>query len=145
MKTRLIAILGIMAAELTTLAQYAVQPGHIGIFIARRSEAEPLKIVNVLPGSPAEGAGIKTNWFIISVDGTNVVGEPSYICMRMLHGTVGTSVTVELADPKMIQTNRFTIKRADVAWPDDLFRSIFPPGSRITNAPPTSLPFLIAQ
>jgi C-terminal processing protease CtpA/Prc len=146
MKTRLIVIIGIMAAGLTALAYYAVQPGNIGIGIARTNAGEPLHIVSVFPGSPAEDAGIKTNWFIISVDGTNVVSAPSERCMSIVHGTVGTSVTLELVDPQRNQTNRFTIKRADVRMSDDLFHGMFGPGSE-TNAPKPIAPksVLIAQ
>jgi len=143
MKTRHTVIIGIMVAGVTALAYDAFQVGNIGIGIARRSAAEPSHIVSVFPGSPAEGAGVKTNWFIISVGGTNVVGESDVRCMSMLHGTVGTSVTLELADPQRNQTNRFTIKRADVAFPLDL---LFGPGSE-TNAPKPIAPksVLIAQ
>ena len=132
MKRRLTLIVGMMAAGLTALAYYAIQPGNIGIFIAMTNTGEPV-IGFVFPNSPAEVAGVKTNWFIISVDGTNVVSAPER-CMDLVHGAVGTSVTLQLADPQRHQTNRFTIKRADVAWPDDLFLSIFGPGSE-TNAP----------
>jgi len=135
-----------MAAGLTAVAYYAVQPGNIGIAIARTKAGEPV-IGLVFPHSPAEAAGVKMNWFIISVDGTNVVsGAASERCMSMVHGTVGTFVTLELADPKRHQTNRFTIKRADVAIPDDLFPGMFDHGSE-TNAPKPIAPKsnLIAQ
>lgn len=124
MKTRLAVIIGIMATGLMALAYHFVQPGNIGIAIATRNAAGPLQIVSVFPGSPAEGAGVRTNWFIISVNGTNVVSKSSYVCMHMLHGPVGTSVILELADPKMNQTNRFTITRADVEM-DDVFRGLY--------------------
>jgi hypothetical protein len=125
MKTRLIAIMGIMAAGLSALAQHAIQPGNIGIAIAaRRNAVEPLRIGLVFRGSPAEAAGVKTNWLIISINGTNVVSESSMRCMNMLHGPVGTSMTLELADPKMTQTNKFIIERADVDM-GNLFQRMF--------------------
>src|ERR1017187_9157754 len=100
MKTRFTVTIGIMAAGLTALAYYGTQPGNIGIAIAMRNGAEPLHIALVFPGSPAEGAGIKTNWFVISVDGTNVASASSQQCMSMVHGAAGTTVTLELADPE---------------------------------------------
>ena len=118
MKTRLTVIIGFIAASLTALENYAVKPGNIGIGIVRTTAGEPWHILSVYPGSPAEGAGIKMNWVIISVNGTNVAGLPCERCMSMVHGAVGTSVTLELVDPQMNQTNRFTIKRADIAMPD---------------------------
>jgi C-terminal processing protease CtpA/Prc len=73
------------------------------------------------------------------------VSETSTRCMSLLHGTVGTSVTLELADPQRHQTNRFIIKREDVPIPDNPFRGMFG-----TNAPKSSAtnalkPFLIAH
>ena len=145
MKTRLAVIVGMMVAGLTALAYFAIQPGNIGIGIAGGTAGEPLRIASVFPGSPAEAAGVKTNWFIISVDGTNIVGASSQQCMSMMHGTVGTFVTLELAAPQRNQTNRVTIKRADVKMPDDLF-PIFQQGSD-TNVPKAIAPksSLIAQ
>src|SRR5450631_2445563 len=99
MKTKLAVIVGMMVAGLTALAYYAIQPGNIGIAIAGGNAGEPLRIGSVFLGSPAEGAGVETNWFIISVDGTNVVGASSQRCMSMVHGAVGTPVILELADP----------------------------------------------
>jgi carboxyl-terminal processing protease len=120
MKTKMIVILGILAVTLTVLAE-GWQTGGIGIAITtRQSDNEPLRVERVFPGSPAEVAGIKTNWFLISVDGTNVVSMSSMRCMSLVHGSVGTSVTLELADPTMSQTNEFIVKRADVKLPDDI-------------------------
>jgi C-terminal processing protease CtpA/Prc len=145
MKTRLTVTIGFLAAGLMALAS-AIQPGNIGIAIAGGNAGVPLRIAYVFPGSPAASAGVKTNWFIISVDGTNVASMPSERCMSMVHGAVGTLVNLELADPQRIKTNGFTIKREDVAWPDDLFRGVFGPFSK-TNAPKPIAPksVLIAQ
>jgi hypothetical protein len=81
----------------------------------------------------------------VSVNGTNVAGMSN--CLSVIGGPVGTSVTLELADPQRHQTNTFTIKRANVAEPDDLddlFRDIFGPGSG-TNAPFLPKPILISH
>ena len=129
MKSKMIVILGSLAVALTVLGE-AFQTGGIGIATTRKSDNEQWKIALVFPGSPAEVAGIKTNWFIISVDGTNVVSMPS--CMGVIHGPVGTAVTLELADPTMSRTNKFTVKRADVKLPDGLL----PDGWLSTNASP---------
>lgn len=131
--------MGIMTAGLSALAQHTVQPGNIGIAIeTRRTPAEPLHIGLVFRGSPAEAAGVKTNWFIISINGTNVVSESSMRCMSMIHGPVGTSVTLELADPQMTQTNKFTIKRADVDI-GDLLQEMFGTNAPVVSRHGTSL------
>jgi C-terminal processing protease CtpA/Prc len=133
MKTRMAIALGFLALTLALLADLW-QVGGIGIAITRKSDSEPLRVARVFPGSPAEVAGIKTNWFLISVSGTNVVSIPSAQCMSIVCGPVGTSVALELADPTMNRTNRFTVKRADVKLPDDVLPSrAVPPGVLIAR------------
>ncbi|MGO8929997.1 MAG: S41 family peptidase [Limisphaerales bacterium] len=91
--------------------------GGIGIVVVDRTTAsEPLRIKSVIPRSPAERAGIKPDCFLISVDGTNVVSMPFTRARSMLLGPVGTSVTLDLADSKMSQTNRFTAKRGRMVF-----------------------------
>ena len=137
--------MAMMAAGLTALADF-VQPGSIGIAIGRPNDPGPSQVAWVFPKSPAAGAGVKTHWFIISVDGIKVVSAPSGRCITLMPGAVDTLVALELADPTRLQTNRFTIKRANVNLPADLFRGIFGPGAG-TNAPERAMPKvdLIAQ
>ena len=114
-------------AGLTTLAFVAgFEPGYIGITIEVRSDGEPQKIHSVYPGSPADIAGVQTNWFIIAIDGKNVVSATSTHCLSLLRGTVGTSVTLELAAPQRQRTNIFIMKRDDIP-PDNLFRGMSAP------------------
>jgi S1-C subfamily serine protease len=91
--------------------------GGIGIVVVdRRIASEPLRIQSVIPGSPAERAGIKPPCFLISIDGTNVVSLSSARSRSMMLGPVGTTVTLDLADSKMSQTNRFTAKRGKMVF-----------------------------
>ena len=126
-------ITGIMAAGLTVLAD-ANLIGNIGIIAARMSEGEPLKIMSVLPGTPAERAGVMTNWFVISVNGTNVVSESFWRCFCMWSGPVGSPVIVELADPNTNHTNRYTMERANITMPQDAIEELLRDMFR-TNAP----------
>jgi PDZ domain len=91
--------------------------GGIGIVVVdRRIASEPMRIESVIPGSPAEKAGIKPHCFLISIDGTNVVSMSSARSRSMMLGPVGTTVTLDLADSKMSQTNRFTAKRGRMVF-----------------------------
>jgi C-terminal processing protease CtpA/Prc len=124
MKIRITLIFGFMALALTLSADFRQVEGGIGITIAdRKHEKEPTRVAQVFRGSPAERAGIKTNWFIISVDRTNVVSMSSLQCMLRVCGLVGTSVVLELADPPMQHTNKFTVKREKGKPEDRLPRS----------------------
>jgi carboxyl-terminal processing protease len=73
---------------------------------------KPCPISSVFAGSPADRAGIKAGWFLISIDGTNVVDMPLPRTGGMLRGPVGKRVTLELADSAMSRTNKFTLRRA---------------------------------
>jgi len=119
MKNKMTVVLGFLAVALTVLADMQ-QVGGIGIAITRKSNSEPLSVARVFPGSPAELAGIKTNWFLISVNDANVMSMSSTQCMSVVCGIVGTTVTLELADPTMNRTNKYTVKREDLKLPDDL-------------------------
>src|SRR5262249_49708070 len=89
--------------------------GGIGLVIVdRRSDAEPLRTGKAYPGSPAERAGVQGNGFLISINGTNVVGMSLAQSMNLMHGPVGSLVTLEIADSTMSHTNNFTIKRSKV-------------------------------
>jgi carboxyl-terminal processing protease len=112
MKMRVIVAVGFLASGLTLLAE---EMGGTGVWIAdRRSADELLRTVQVLPGSPADKAGIKPGWFLISVDGTNVVRMPLTNALSMVRGPVGKVVTLEIADPTRSQTNKFTVKRGKI-------------------------------
>ena len=112
MKMRVIIAAGFLASVLTLLAE---EMGGTGVWIAdRRSPDEPLRTCQVWPKSPADRAGIKPGWFLISVDGTNVVKMPLTNAMSMVRGPVGKVVTLEIADPTRSQTNKFTVKRGKI-------------------------------
>lgn len=96
-------------------AEIAVEMGGTGVWIVdRRKDDEPLRTGNVFPKSPADKAGIKSDWFLISVDGTNVVSMPATNAASMIRGPAGTVVTLELAGPTRSKTNTFTLKRGKV-------------------------------
>lgn len=94
-----------------TLYAYA-QMGVIGVSIAvQRNDNEPLKTAQVIPRSPADKAGIKPGWFLISVDGTNVTNVSAANAVSMIRGPAGAIVTLELADPTRSKTNKFAVER----------------------------------
>ena len=109
MKTKLIILLGLLTFTLTVMAGDLVGIGVV--IVDKKKEGEPLRTGVVYPGSPAKRAGIKPDWYLISVDGTNVVSMSLVQSMGIMRGPIGTSVTLELADSTRSQTNKFTVKR----------------------------------
>jgi RNA polymerase sigma factor (sigma-70 family) len=94
-------------------AGMGVGDAGIGMVIGgRKNQGEPLRLQVVYPGSPAQRTGIKANGFLISINGTNVVSLSVSQAVSMVMGPAGTSLTLEIADATMRQTNRFTVKRS---------------------------------
>jgi len=94
--------------------------GGVGLIIVdRKAPSEPLRTGNVVVGGPAERAGITPDWFLISVDGTNTVNLSLAQSINIVRGPAGTTVTLELADPAMRQTNKFTLKRLRMVFKKD--------------------------
>jgi C-terminal processing protease CtpA/Prc len=103
-------VLWLLAFGFSLLAEELGVPGFF--LIPVKISDRPCQISTVMPGSPADRAGIKADWFLISIDGTNVVGMSLVQCGDMLRGSVGAKVTLELADSAMSRTNKFTVRRA---------------------------------
>jgi C-terminal processing protease CtpA/Prc len=98
-------------------ASQAAEMGALGVWIVdRRNAGEPLRTGKVFPKSPADKAGIKSDWYLISVNGTNVVDIPVKESMRIMRGAVGTKVTLELTDSTRSKTNKFTVKRGKAVF-----------------------------
>ena len=89
------------------------------VIVDRNAAGEPLRTGRVFDGSPAAKAGIKSECFLISINGTNVVSASMKESMSLMIGPSGTTVTLELADPTRTQTNKLTVKRAPIlGWSD---------------------------
>ncbi|MBQ7208681.1 MAG: S41 family peptidase [Lentisphaeria bacterium] len=65
----------------------------IGVTIVK-PHRNPLHVVNVIPGSPAEKAGIKPGDTILAVDGKDLRKLNFYQCQQLLTGRPGSKVTV---------------------------------------------------
>lgn len=72
-------------------------------------------IYSVMPGQPAESAGILAEDMIVGVDGESVVGEPLDIIVGKMRGEAGTAVDVEVYRPATGETFTCNIVREDVA------------------------------
>ena len=116
MKTKLIILLGLLAFTFSMLAGDLVGIGVV--IVDKKKEGAPLRTGVVYPDSPAQRAGIKPDWYLISVDGTNVVSMSLVQSMSIIRGPIGTSVTLELADSTRSQTNKFTVKRERMVFSD---------------------------
>ena len=112
MKIRVTVRLSVLVCMTSLFPSWGADVGTTGAWIVeRKSEGEPMRTGQVFPGSPAEKAGIKPDWFLIAIDGTNVVKTPSKEILGIIRGSPGKSVKLELADPTRSKTNTFIVRR----------------------------------
>ncbi|MHB8655460.1 MAG: S41 family peptidase [Terriglobia bacterium] len=91
-------------------------PADVGIFISKKMGFAT--VVSVLPGSPAEKAGIKAGDLIDRVE-SNPARELSVVQIeRMLAGPVGTSVTIAVVKEAQGEPQKMTLQRVPLAYPD---------------------------
>jgi C-terminal processing protease CtpA/Prc len=105
-------IIACFLAVVTAHSARVAEMGSTGVWIVnRKAEGDPLRTGQVFPKSPAEKVGIKLNSYLISVNGTNVVKIPFKESIQVIRGPVGSTVTLELANPERTVTNKYTVKR----------------------------------
>jgi len=83
----------------------------VGLRLDKKDESGPRKILATIRASPAAKAGINPGSVLLTVNDTPTQGLPFPACNRLTHGPPGTSVTIEVLDLKLNQTNRVTLQR----------------------------------
>ena len=86
----------------------------IGVTIRKPVDA-PIEVIKVIPGTPAQRAGIKAGDKIVTVDGTDVTGLQADEVATKVKGQEGTSVTVGILRGQ--ETLSFTMNRARFTVP----------------------------
>lgn len=66
----------------------------VGIGVVFDSVPNGIKVVSVLPNSPAEEAGLQTGDIIISADGQVLSGKPAETSSQLIRGAEGTKVSL---------------------------------------------------
>lgn len=90
-------------------------PANVGIFIAKRLGFAT--VISVLPGSPAEKAGVKAGDLIDRVD-SSATRELSVVqIQRLLAGPAGSTVTLTLVREARGEPQKYPITRAPLAYP----------------------------
>lgn len=99
-----VEILGAALASLDTFSRYvtpadardnrALRNGYGGIGITVQTVPEGVKAVSVMPGTPAEQAGVKAGDLITRIDGKPVAGQSLSQIVQQLRGREGSSVTL---------------------------------------------------
>jgi carboxyl-terminal processing protease len=90
-------------------------PANVGIFLAKRLGFAT--VVSVLPGSPAEKAGVKAGDLIDLVESTATRELSVVQIQRLLAGPAGSTVTVTLVREARGEPQKITITRAPLNYP----------------------------
>lgn len=87
----------------------------IGVTINKPSSTEPIVVLRVIPGTPADRAGIKEGDRIMTVDGADVTNLQTDEVANKVRGQEGTQVTIGVL--RGTQSLSFTIARARFTVP----------------------------
>ena len=90
----------------------------VGLGVDLRSDWNALHIVRVIPGSPAEEAGLKEGDRILTVDGTTTRGRDTEGAANLLQGKAGTAARLEILSAGLGQRPReVSITRRQIEVP----------------------------
>ena len=82
-----------------------------GVGLALGVEDHTIKIMRVLPHTPASKAGLVPGLVVRKIDGTTTDGKLLKECVDMVRGAVGTKVRLELVDIENGKTNTVELTR----------------------------------
>lgn len=85
-------------------------PAGLGIFVSKRMGFAT--VVSVLPGSPADKAGIEPGDLIDEINHMPIREDSVVQLRRMLHGEQGTSITLSVIKPSQGEPVTMTLTRA---------------------------------
>jgi len=98
-----------------------IEGNFVGLGIELKPQGKRLTIVRVIPHSPAELAGIRTNDQILAIDGKNIQDMPLDKAANLLQGAEGSRVELVLAAPgQPSRTIRAERRRVDVPSIDEV-------------------------
>ena len=88
-----------------------------GIGLAVTEVPQGLRISDVFPDTPAEGAGLKEGDVILAVDGKSIAGLASQVSTAHIKGPAGTQVDLKVKPADGGPARELTVERADVRQP----------------------------
>lgn len=95
--------------------------GGIGATLSR-NEAGELRL-DIIPGNPAEAAGVQNGDVLLTVDGTPILADMTIEAVaQLIRGEVGTQVTLTLIHPNQSEPTTITITRAEILIPSVNYR-----------------------
>ncbi len=93
-----------------------VAKGSVGLVLSKRFGA--VGVVDAVPGSPADKAGLSTGDLIESVKGIATRDMPLAYAEMLLQGAPGTNVEISVLSVRNPESHKITLTRAVVQYPD---------------------------
>jgi carboxyl-terminal processing protease len=88
-----------------------------GVGLTVNEVPKGLRVADVLPGTPAERAGIRQGDVIVTVDGESIAGVPSDVSTARIKGPKGTEVELGLVPAGGGERRELVVERAEVRVP----------------------------
>ncbi|MBC5799389.1 MAG: S41 family peptidase [Candidatus Eremiobacteraeota bacterium] len=98
--------------------------GGIGAVVAIEPDGERARVESIIPGSPAERAGVQAADEIVAIDGARLGGKSPDAVRAMLRGKIGTTVRLSLVREGEPLPGPVAIVRAAVSQPIVLARML---------------------
>ena len=89
----------------------------IGVGFERVGTALGVPLSQVLPGSPADRAGLAAGAIVAEINGMSTVGRTDEECVRMVKDG-GASVKLKFYDPATLVPRTLTVKKESIALPN---------------------------
>ncbi|MGH7115951.1 MAG: S41 family peptidase [Stellaceae bacterium] len=105
------------AAPAAARAQRAARDGFGGIGVTLDPSPDRFRIIKVMPGGPADLAGIRAGDTIVAIDGRPTAGRSREDVLDALRGPVLGPVTVGVDRPGAEQTRDFRLQRSLIVEP----------------------------
>jgi carboxyl-terminal processing protease len=118
-----------LTPEQAQAEQNALDRNVVGIGVLLGEKDGQTIVVSVVPGSPAEAAGLKAGDIIESVNGTSTVGLTPDELVEQVRGEEGSQVSVTVQRPSTGEQLDFTITRAKIQFPSVSWTMV--PGANI--------------
>jgi carboxyl-terminal processing protease len=106
-----------------------------GVGLTVNEVPQGLRIAEVLPDSPAEGADLAEGDVITEVDGKSIAGLPSEVSTGRIKGEVGTEVELTIEPVSGAGERTVTLERAEVRLPVTDGRIVRVAGRKVAYVP----------
>src|SRR6476620_2086709 len=83
----------------------------IGVSLGADRATGDLKVTKVIPGGPADKAGVPAGVILRKVNDVDLSGKRLTDCIALIRGPIGSKVNIEVVDPTAHTTNHFEIAR----------------------------------